>query len=38
MCVLIKISNMGLCMSVNVSFIFRPFFVTSYVWKGHAVA
>jgi hypothetical protein len=32
-CVLIKISNMGLCMSVKVSFICRPFFVTSYIWN-----
>jgi hypothetical protein len=30
-CVLIKISNMGLCMSVNVSFICRPFFITSFI-------
>jgi hypothetical protein len=31
-CVFIRISNMGLCISVNVSFICRPVFVMSYVW------
>jgi hypothetical protein len=28
---LIKVSNMGLCMSVNVSFICKPFLVMSYI-------
>jgi hypothetical protein len=32
-CVLIRISNMELCISVNVSFICRPFFVMSYIWN-----
>jgi hypothetical protein len=31
--VLISVSNMGLCMSVNVSFICRPLFVRSYIWN-----
>jgi uncharacterized membrane protein len=29
-CVLIKMLNIGLCMSVNVSFICKPFFVVLY--------
>jgi uncharacterized membrane protein len=32
-CVLIKMSNMGLCISVNVSFICRPLLVMSYIWN-----
>jgi hypothetical protein len=31
--VLIKTSNMGLCMSVNVSFICNPLFVFLYIWN-----
>jgi hypothetical protein len=32
-CVFIKISNMGLYMSVNVSFICRLLFVMPYIWN-----
>jgi hypothetical protein len=31
--VLIRVSNMGFCVSVNVSFIYRPIFVRSYIWN-----
>jgi hypothetical protein len=30
-CVLIKTSNTGLCISVNISFICKPFFVILYI-------